>query len=511
MKKPTYDAVQQQKFCEAIADHFKTDTVTQTQMTEFRKLHDLPFPYFLLNDKYKVGRGKYRVTGVVAQHTGPVFTAPAQTVSEAVSAELHTNVVPLVPRQKTAQTVSESFVPVLDRNYVPFGFYNDLREIIRSKIFYPVYITGLSGNGKTMMVEQACAALKREFIRVNITKLTDESDLIGSYELIDGNTVRREGPVVVAMRRGAILLLDETDYGSEHLLCLQPILEGKGYYDKKTGEFIHPTPGFNIMATANTKGKGSDDGRYIGANTLNDAFLERFAITVEQEYPSQTLEKKMLEKFFASEGMSDPEFINHLTNWAELVRKSYMEGAIDELITTRRLIHIARAYKIFRNRRKAIELCLNRFGDDIKNSMLDFYGIIDKKANDDQGAPVAQPDVNDPDPFADPDQVLLLANQSNSNPVTTTSGSVAINSTPVTTVPEQQDDSKINVPLSVSEFLDVCLDLAVELGSPVWVDNFTKYCFTAHINQAAVSVNNGCYRSAIDKKGYLKNLLVNFA
>jgi hypothetical protein len=281
--------------------------------------------------------------------------------------------------------VTESFVPQKNGTYVPFGFYNDLKNIISSRIFYPIYITGLSGNGKTMMIEQVCAALKRELVRVNITKRTDESDLIGSYELIDGSTVRREGPVLTAMRRGAVLLLDECDLGTEDILCLQPILEGKPYFDKKTGEVVHPAAGFTVLATANTKGKGSDDGRFIGTNILNEAFLERFAVTVEQDYPPAATERKILEKNFAELGINDDVFIERLITWAEVIRKSFNDGAVDEVISTRRLVHISKAFSIFKNRLKAIEMCLNRFDTDTKTAFLDLYTKVDADAT----APVA--------------------------------------------------------------------------------------------------------------------------
>jgi hypothetical protein len=281
---------------------------------------------------------------------------------------------------RRAQNVTESCVPDRNETYVPFGFYNDMRDIIKSRIFYPIYITGLSGNGKTMMIEQVCAFLKRELIRVNITKRTDESDLIGSYELVDGNTIRREGPVITAMRRGAVLLLDECDLGTEDILCLQPILEGKPYFDKKTGEVVHPAAGFNVIATANTKGKGSDDGRFIGTNLLNEAFLERFAITVEQEYPPANTERKILEKNFAVLNITDTTFIDRLITWAEVIRKSFADGAVDEVISTRRLVHISKAFSIFNNRLKAIEMCLNRFDTDTKTAFLDLYTKVDAEA-----------------------------------------------------------------------------------------------------------------------------------
>jgi len=373
-----YDALSEAKFLEDIAQHYNIDIVTSRQLSEFAKDKGLPYPYFLQNNpKYKAGWGKYRVRGV-SSAVAPV-SAPSPQVDAAVSAELSAQVVP-IRSARISDAARDSLIPSPDPSYVPFGFYNDLKNIIQSKIFYPVYITGLSGNGKTLMVEQICSVLKRELIRVNITKETDELDLIGSYELIDGNTIRREGPVVVAMRRGAVLLLDETDYGSERLLCLQPILEGKGFFDKKTGTFIKPEIGFNVMATANTKGKGSDDGRFIGANVLNEAFLERFAITVEQEYPNSTIESKILRKNFEALGLDDFNFIDHLVNWADQIRRTFAEQAADEVISTRRLVHIARAYSIFKNRKKAVQLCLNRFDDDTKSSFLDLYTKIDADA-----------------------------------------------------------------------------------------------------------------------------------
>ena len=377
LKKPNYDAAAQKKFMADIAAHFNTDIVTNKQVSEFIALKELPYPHFLFAmPSAKVGWGKYRVrrSGAAAKTPEPVTDT-----QQAVAAMVAT--VTPIKSSRIASNATESFFPEKDETYVPFGFYNDLKKIISSKIFYPVYITGMSGNGKTVMVEQICAAIKREMIRVNITKETDETDLLGSYELIDGNTIRREGPVIVAMRRGAVLLLDETDYGSERLLCLQPILEGKSYFDKKTGEMIAPAPGFNVIATANTKGKGSDDGRFIGANVLNEAFLERFAITVEQEYPSASVEKKILDKNFAHYGIDDPTFAERLVTWAEIVRKSFLDGAVDEIISTRRLVHITKAYSIFTNRLKAIELCLNRFDGDTKKAFLDLYTKVDVDAD----------------------------------------------------------------------------------------------------------------------------------
>ena len=380
MRKSFYsDLASRMEILEKLHAHFDKDTISLKELNAFcesKKNSVEQFPYFILRER-KVGRGEFNI---VPKNVGCVTpAAPKQTAEVPVAAAaMVAQVVQLA--SKRAANVTESFVPDRNETYVPFGFYNDLRDIIKSRIFYPIYITGLSGNGKTMMIEQVCAALKRELIRVNITKRTDESDLIGSYELVDGNTIRREGPVITAMRRGAVLLLDECDLGTEDILCLQPILEGKPYFDKKTGEVVHPAAGFNVIATANTKGKGSDDGRFIGTNLLNEAFLERFAITVEQEYPPANTERKILEKNFAVLNITDTTFIDRLITWAEVIRKSFSDGAVDEVISTRRLVHISKAFSIFNNRLKAIEMCLNRFDTDTKTAFLDLYTKVDAEA-----------------------------------------------------------------------------------------------------------------------------------
>jgi MoxR-like ATPase len=271
----------------------------------------------------------------------------------------------------------QNLIPDKDANYVPFGNFSDVKKIIKSGIFYPTFITGLSGNGKTFSVEQACAQLKRELIRVNITIETDEDDLIGGFRLVNGETVWHNGPVIEALERGAILLLDEVDLASNKILCLQSILEGKGVFLKKTGRYVQPAAGFNVIATANTKGKGSDDGRFIGTNVLNEAFLERFALTFEQEYPTATVETSILKKAAASLGVDDEEFCTNLANWADIIRKTFRDGGIDEVISTRRLVHIIRAFAIWQDRMKAIKVCVNRFDDETKQSFIELYDKID--------------------------------------------------------------------------------------------------------------------------------------
>ena len=270
-----------------------------------------------------------------------------------------------------------NLVPAIDSNYVPFGNFADVKKIIKSKLFYPLFITGLSGNGKTFGVEQACAQLNRELIRVNITIETDEDDLVGGFRLVDGNTAWHNGPVIEALERGSVLLLDEIDLASNKILCLQSILEGKGVFLKKIGKYVQPAPGFTVVATANTKGKGSDDGRFVGTNVLNEAFLERFPLTFEQEYPTVSVETKMLHNYCSELQCCDDAFITNLVNWADIIRKTFNEGGVDEVISTRRLVHIIRAFSIFNDRVKAIKMCLNRFDEETKQSFIELYDKID--------------------------------------------------------------------------------------------------------------------------------------
>jgi len=272
---------------------------------------------------------------------------------------------------------TQNLIPSKDDTFVKFGNFPDIKKVIQSRQFYPAFVTGLSGNGKTFSVEQACAQLGRELIRVNITIETDEDDLIGGFRLVDGNTVWHNGPVVEAMERGALLLLDEIDLASNKVLCLQPVLEGKGLFLKKIGKFIEPATGFNIIATANTKGKGSDDGRFIGTNVLNEAFLERFPVTFEQEYPSAGVENKILLGLAQTLGVKDNDFCKRLTDWADIIRKTFYDGGIDEVISTRRLVHIIRAYSIWNDKSKAIKVCLNRFDDETKQAFLELYDKVD--------------------------------------------------------------------------------------------------------------------------------------
>jgi len=311
-------------------------------------------------ERYKVGRGKWNleVTLEAVQNIERSFNAPA-----------------------VESIIEQNLVPDKDDTFIKFGNFNDVKSIIKAGIFYPTFITGLSGNGKTFSVEQACAQLGKELIRVNITIETDEDDLIGGFRLVDGATVWHNGPVIEALERGCVLLLDEIDLASNKILCLQPILEGNGIFIKKVGKFVRPERGFNVIATANTKGKGSDDGRFIGTNVLNEAFLERFPVTFEQDYPVPSSEQKILINVANSIGVNDVDFCNRLVDWADIIRKTFYDGGIEEIISTRRLVHIIRAYAIFGKKEKAIQVCINRFDDETKQSFLELYDKVDADFN----------------------------------------------------------------------------------------------------------------------------------
>lgn len=353
-------------------------TVTRAQVMEYVQKYNLGTPWFLLDGAaYKAGRGLYRVGVETSATPTPVTTT---TLPPAEQPAMIAQVVPLKQR-KLVTDITDSLIPNRDSTYVAFGFHRDLEMIVSSKQFYPVFITGLSGNGKTTMVEQVCAKLRRECIRVNISIETDEDDLIGSNTLVDGNVVYREGPVLLAMKRGAIVILDEIDRGSNKLMCLQAILEGKPYFNKKTGDLIYPAEGFNIIATANTKGRGTEDGKFIAAQILDEAFLERFPITHEQEYPASSVEKKIVVNNMNQLNCLDDDFATKLITWADIIRKTYLEGGIDEIVSTRRLVHIIRAFSMFKDRLKAIQLCTNRFDAETKTAFLDLYTKVDGTVN----------------------------------------------------------------------------------------------------------------------------------
>ena len=353
---------------------FNKDVLTKKELIQANKKFGCKYaPQWLIKNKdYKVDKATFRL---------PLDGDMKKT--EAVKST-NDNV---EIRKEAAYIVSSltgDIVPKKDATFVPFGNYPDIKSIIKSGKFYPVFVTGLSGNGKTMSILQACAEAKKECIRVNVTIETDEDDLLGGYRLKDGQTVWQNGPVIEAMERGALLLLDEIDLASNKIMCLQPILEGSGVFVKKINKFVKPKDGFNVVATANTKGQGSEDGKFIGTNILNEAFLERFPVTFEQRYPNTKTEEKILNNVLESTGKKDTNYVNKLVTWADVIRKTYFEGGVDEIISTRRLVHIVQAYSIFSNKVKAIELCTNRFDEDTKTSFVDLYTKVDAGATADQ-------------------------------------------------------------------------------------------------------------------------------
>ena len=353
---------------------FNKDVLTKKELIQANKKFGCKYaPQWLIKNKdYKVDKATFRLPldGDIKK------TEVAKSTNDNVEI-----------KKEAAYIVSSltgDIVPKKDPVFVPFGNYPDIKSIIKSGKFYPVFVTGLSGNGKTMSILQACAEARKECIRVNVTIETDEDDLLGGYRLKDGQTVWQNGPVIEAMERGALLLLDEIDLASNKIMCLQPILEGSGVFVKKINKFVKPKDGFNVVATANTKGQGSEDGKFIGTNILNEAFLERFPVTFEQRYPNAKTEEKILNNTLEATGKKDTNYVNKLVTWADVIRKTYFDGGVDEIISTRRLVHIVQAYSIFSNKLKAIELCTNRFDEDTKTSFVDLYTKVDAGATADQ-------------------------------------------------------------------------------------------------------------------------------
>ncbi len=371
--------VKQQDFVNHAYKMFGKDVLTIDELKQANKKFGCKYPpqWLTKNKDYKVDTKKYKLPldgDLTVTKTKP----EAEKVLDTKVNETKTEAAYVV------SSLTGNIVPKKDPVFVSFGNYPDIKSIIKSGRFYPVFITGLSGNGKTMGVTQACAENKKELIRVNITIETDEDDLLGGYRLKDGQTVWQNGPVIEAMERGAVLLLDEIDLASNKIMCLQPILEGSGVFVKKINKYVKPKDGFNVIATANTKGQGSEDGKFIGTNILNEAFLERFPVTFEQKYPSVSIEKKILNNTLKMAGKSDVKFVDKLTTWADVIRKTYFDGGVDEIISTRRLVHIVQAFAIFGNKMKAIEVCTNRFDDDTKNSFVELYTKVDSGVSADQ-------------------------------------------------------------------------------------------------------------------------------
>ena len=334
--------------------------------------YNLPNCSWLKSSKFRKVRGEYWLPTVDGQYAQDAIPTPLDQVAAEVSATVQ-----MAPSAIGVMEEQDSYVPEKFQGYVTWGNFTTVKDVVKSEMFYPLFITGLSGNGKTLMVKEVCSRLHREYVRANITVETDEDDLIGGFRLLNGETVWHDGPVVTAMKRGAILLLDEVNLASNKIMCLQPVLEGSSIYLKKIGKWVHPAPGFNVIATANTKGQGSDDGRFIGTNIMNESFLERFPVTVEQSYPTNKIEEKILVNELAKQDKVDDDFVGNLVKWADVIRKTFYEGGIDEIISTRRLVHIVNAFGIFDDKAKSITMCISRFDAETRDSFLDLYTKVD--------------------------------------------------------------------------------------------------------------------------------------
>ena len=356
---------QKQKFIDSATEMFGAGSILQKKdVVAASKSAGIPTAGWFLG-QMKIGYNQFKLPGESAPST--IINTPTETTAS--MSLIATNM------------EKQNLVPSVFEGFVPWGHFKDIKQIVKSGLFYPIFVTGLSGNGKTLMIEQVHADMNKELIRVNITIETDEDDLLGGFRLVNGETKFVPGPVIEAMERGCTLLLDECDLGSNKLMCLQPVLEGKGVYLKKVNKWITPKDGFNVMATANTKGKGSEDGRFIGTNILNEAFLERFAVTIEQPYAAASVEKKIVLGSMKKYGTVDEDFADNLVTWSEVIRKTFYDGGVDELISTRRLDHIVKAFAIFKDKMKSIEMCVARFDDDTKESFMDLYTKIDAGVN----------------------------------------------------------------------------------------------------------------------------------
>ena len=366
--------IKRQEFVDAAVAVYGVGAVlNRKQIKEVAKKNSLAIPRWFRKPQYKVGYNQYQLPNGEVKVAEEIVNKVQVNVPAPAQESMSVNLV--------MSSDIENLIPSKFEGFVPWGHTSTIKQIVKSGLFYPIFVTGLSGNGKTLMIEQIHAEMKKELIRVNITIETDEDDLLGGFRLVNGETKFVPGPVIEAMERGCTLLLDECDLGSNKLMCLQPVLEGKGVYLKKVNKCVTPKNGFNVMATANTKGKGSDDGMFIGTNVLNEAFLERFAVTLEQPYPSIAIEKKIVVNSMKKYGAVDEKFADNLITWADVIRKTFYDGGIDEVISTRRLDHIAKAFAIFKDKSKSIDLCVARFDEDTKVSFLDLYGKIDSGIN----------------------------------------------------------------------------------------------------------------------------------
>ena len=380
-------------FIEACRCEGLTSPLKRSQIKAVRIKYSLPMPLWIVqDDSRRLAHGMYSVPELITNAMNTNNLTPTVAAVAAVSSD--SPAMELARKVETLEQEVENLVPRINPCYVAYGAYKDIERIVKGRRFLPIYISGLSGNGKTTMVEQICANLGREFVRANITKETDEDDLLGGFRLINGESVWVDGPAVVAMKRGAILLLDEVNLNPDKIMCLQPVMEGKPVFLKKINQYVYPAEGFNVLATANGKGQGGEDGydKFIGTQIMNEAFLERFAMCVEHDYPTRATEKKIVLSYMKREECVDDQFADMLTRWSEAIRKTFNEGACDDIVTTRRLEHIVTMFGIFRDRVNAVEKGIARFSKDTKKSFLDLYTKIDASVNA-PAAPAVDPNA----------------------------------------------------------------------------------------------------------------------
>lgn len=351
-------------------------------------------PAWLTNDPAnRAGRGYYRIpadkiavakslntTPVAERKPTTAVTVPSASAAPVVAAAAQGTSNSLVDATLSLAAIAEcgDCIPQKDALFVAYGHYDTVKRIIGSRRWAPSYVVGPSGCGKTYAYQQACADLKREYYEVQITTETTEDDLLGGFRLVNGETKFIYGPVTLAMMRGGFLVLDEIDQATSKVMCLQQVLNGKPVFLKKINQWVKPAEGFNVGATANTKGNGDDTGRFVGANPLNVAFRDRLSgMCFVADYPTPAVEKKILNKAMAVAGVDDAEFAALLVDWAGMIRKTNREGGLDETMTTRRLVQIAQNLSILGERTLAVELGINIYDEITREAMLSLFQKID--------------------------------------------------------------------------------------------------------------------------------------
>ena len=350
------------------------DSISRIEVNAFRDASPDNKLVGLFYSLHRISTKEYSLLDISIPHEDAVVVKQSPPVALIPTVVTVTQPVPIVIIPKTSTDISGS-IPTLKKHYVQWGNYKDVERLLASNKFFALYLTGDSGTGKDIMIEQACAKLGRAMIRVQITRETKEDQLVGSKSLVNGNIVYEDGPIVWAAENGACINLSEISAGdANELLCLQHVLEGDAFFVKSANKWVTPKAGFCVIATDNTKGMGSDSGKFVGTNILNSAFLERFKMTMEQQYPPVKIEREILAKeMLRHKSEVDTKFIEELSDWVAVIRKTYMDEGIDEQITTRRACHIVDVHCNFFPVDKAIQLCTARFDDTTQAAFLTLW------------------------------------------------------------------------------------------------------------------------------------------